>query len=325
MTLNLMLTSKNAVYLSGDFRLTYLDTGNFTDNLDTQKLIPVIRFGWGALIAYTGVANAPAPFRDMGDWVSAQMDSIPMKGSIDGLLDRLLVADSWLTKISGEAPLAFSVVGFIERKPFMILVSNFLDLDGHITQPRSRLEVFQRKPKQPEVRIAGDTKVVQPDDINQLGLLLQRCADRQVIRENLAQVNARASQRSVTISPECVTGYLLPSGAAEVGPHGISDQVMYLPGFVLRDFVKQGVVGFLPKYDEHGNPLPLRWVGMTAKIVGGQSRDAIVAVVHAIRNASEPLSDGLTRKGQAKFWKIAGPNEPRSVTFTVNQPPRQRK
>lgn len=325
MTLNLMLTSKNAVYLSGDFRLTYLDTGNFTDNLDTQKLIPVIRFGWGALIAYTGVANAPAPFRDMGDWVSAQMDSIPMKGSIDGLLDRLLVADSWLTKISGEAPLAFSVVGFIERKPFMILVSNFLDLDGHITQPRSRLEVFQRKPKQPEVRIAGDTKVVQPDDINQLGLLLQRCADRQVIRENLAQVNARASQRSVTISPECVTGYLLPSGAAEVGPHRISDQVMYLPGFVLRDFVKQGVVGFLPKYDEHGNPLPLRWVGMTAKIVGGQSRDAIVAVVHAIRNASEPLSDGLTRKGQAKFWKIAGPNEPRSVTFTVNQPPRQRK
>ena len=194
MTLNLMLTSKNAVYLSGDFRLTYPDTGSFTDNLDTQKLIPVIRFGWGALIAYTGVANAPAPFRDMGDWVSAQMDSIPMTGSINELLKWLLVADSWLTKVSSETRLAFSVVGFIQRKPFMILMSNFLDLDGHITQPRSHLEVLQRRPKQPEVRIVGDTKAVQPDDINQLGLLLQQCVDRQVIRETLAQVNIRASQ-----------------------------------------------------------------------------------------------------------------------------------
>jgi hypothetical protein len=325
MTLNLMLTSKNAVYLSGDFRLTYPDTGNFTDNLDTQKLIPVIRFGWGALVAYTGVANAPAPFRDMGDWVSAQIDSIPMKGSIEELPKRLLTADAWLAKISGEAPLAFSIVGFIERRPFMMLVSNFLDLDGHITHLHSRLQVFRRKPKQPEVRIIGDTNAVQADDIKQLALLLQRCADRQVIRENLAQVNARASQRSVLISQECVTGYLTPSGAAEVGPHGISYQVPYLPGFVLRDFLKKGVVGFVPKYDEHGNPLPPGWVGMTAKIEGGQGRDAIVAVVHAFRNVSKPLSDGVDRKGSAIFWKIAGPNEPRSYTFTLNRPPRQRK
>jgi hypothetical protein len=325
MTLNLMLTSRNAVYLSGDFRLTRRDTGKFTDNLDTQKLIPIIRFGWGALIAYTGIANAPAPFRDTGDWVSAQMDSIPMKGSIDELPKRLLTADVWLTKISGEAPLAFSIVGFLERKPFMMLVSNFLDLDGHITHPHSRLEVFRRKPKQPEVRITGDINAVQADDIEQLALLLRRSADHQVIRENLAQVNARASQRSVLISQECVTGYLLPSGAAEVGPHGIGGQVPYLPGFVIRHFVKAGIVGFVPKYDEHGNPLPPRWVGMTAKIEGGQSRDAIVAVVHAIGNVSNPLSDGVDRKGQAIFWKIAGPNEPHSYTFTVSQPPRQRK
>ena len=325
MTLNLMLTSRNAVYLSGDFRLTRRDTGKFTDNLDTQKLIPVIRFGWGALIAYTGIANAPAPFRDTGDWVSAQMGSIPMRGSIEELPKRLLTADAWLSKISGEAPLAFSIVGFLGRKPFMMLVSNFLDLDGHITKPRSRLEIFRCKPKQTEVRVAGDSNAVQADDIEKLALLLRGTTDHQVIRENLAQVNARASLQSVLISKECVTGYLTPYGTAEVGPHGIGDQVMYMPGFVLRDFVKQGVVGFVPRYDELGNPLPLGWVGMTAKIVGGQSRDAIVAVIHAIRNASEPLSDGVARKGQATFWKIAGPNEPRSVTFTVNRPTRQGK
>jgi hypothetical protein len=253
------------------------------------------------------------------------MDSIPMRGSIDELPQRLLAADDWLTKISGEAPLAFSIVGFIGRKPFMMLVSNFLDLDGHITHPRSRLEVFRRKPKQPEVRIAGDIDAVQADDIEQLKLLLRRSADRQVIRDKLAQVNARASQRSVFISQECVTGYLIPSGAAEVGPHGIDDQVQYLPGFVLRGFEKQGIVGFEPKYDEHGNPLPPRWVGMTARIEGGQSRNALFVVLHAFRNVSKPLSDGVDRKSQAIFWKIAGPNEPHSYTFTVSQPPRQRK
>jgi hypothetical protein len=329
MTLNLMLTSRNAVYLSGDFRLTHCDTGEFTNNLDTQKLIPVIRFGWGALIAYTGIANAPAPFCDTGDWVSAQtdLDSIPMNGSIDELPKRLLTADAWLTKISGDTSLAFSIVGFLGRKPFMMLVSNFLDLDGHMTHPRSRLEVFRRKPKQPEVRIAGDKNAVQADEIEQLRLLLRQNADYQVIRENLAQVNARASQRSVFISKECVTGYLIPSGAAEIGPHGIGDQVRYLPGFVRRDLKEDGIVGFAPKYDEHGNPLPPRWVGMTARIQGGQSGDAIVGVIHAFRNASEPLSDGVARKGRAAFWKIATQDDvdAKSFTFTVSRPPRQRK
>lgn len=322
-----MLTSRNAVYLSGDFRLTRGDTGGFSDNLDTQKLIPVIRFGWGALIAYTGIASAPAPFRDTGDWVSAQMDSIPMDGSIDELPKRLLTADAWLSKISGDTRLAFSIVGFLERKPFMMLVSNFLDLDRHITHQRSRLEVFRRKPKQPEVRIAGDTSAVQADDIEQLRLLLQRSAGHQVIRENLAQVNARASQRSVLISQECVTGYLLPSGAAEVGPHGIGDQVLYMPGFVLRLLKKMGIVGFVPKYDEHGNPLPQSWMGMTARIQGGQSRDAIVITLPVISNVSEPLSDGVDRKGQAIFWKVATQDDvdAKSFTFTVSRSPRQRK
>jgi len=42
MTLNLMLTSKDAVYLSGDFRLTSIeDQAALPDSFDIQKLIPV--------------------------------------------------------------------------------------------------------------------------------------------------------------------------------------------------------------------------------------------------------------------------------------------
>ena len=52
MTLNLMLTSKAAVYLSADFRLVSLDNQTpLPDSYDTQKLIPVIRRGWSALVA----------------------------------------------------------------------------------------------------------------------------------------------------------------------------------------------------------------------------------------------------------------------------------
>jgi hypothetical protein len=66
---------------------------------------------------------------------------------------------------------------------------------------------------------------------------------------------------------------------------------------------------------------------MTARIQGGQSGDAIVGVIHAFRNASEPLSDGVARKGQAVFWKIATQDDvdAKSFTFTVSRPPRQKK
>jgi hypothetical protein len=58
MTLNLMLTAKDAVYLSGDFRLTSTeDQAALPDSHNTQKLIPVIRHDWAALIAYLGVAR----------------------------------------------------------------------------------------------------------------------------------------------------------------------------------------------------------------------------------------------------------------------------
>lgn len=322
-----MLTSRSAVYLTGDFGITDYFTRQFTVKLDTQKLIPVIRFGWAALIAYTGVASVPPLGHDTGAWVLAQMDTIPMDGSFNELPKRLLAANDWLSKIRDPAPreLAFLVVGFVERRPFMMLASNFLDLDGNITHLRPQLELFQRRPKQPEVLVPGDINAVQLEEKEHLKLLSKRNADPKVIRANLAEVNAKAAQRAVGISEECVTGHLLPSGTAEIQPHGIGDREAYLPGFVIRDLVKNGIIGFVPKYDEEGNPLPPRWVGMTARIQGARGRNATVGVIHAVRNVGKPLSDGIKRKGQAAAWKIAGPDEPRSYTFTVKRPPTKKK
>jgi hypothetical protein len=323
MTLNLMLTSRNAVYLTGDFRVTY-SNGKFRDKRDTQKLIPVIRVGWGALIAYTGIASEPRLIQDTGDWIVSTMDKIPMDGNFDEVPQRLLEANTWLSRIPRKAPLAFSVVGFTGRRPCMMLISNFLDLDGHITQPRPRLDLIERKPKQPEVRVAGDVSTVQNDEKEDLKRLLRQNAGYQLVCESLAEVNAKAAQRSNDlISRECVIGYLLPSGMAEIRPHGIGDQEPYLPAFVIADFVKNGIIGFGPKYDVHGRLLPARWVGMTAKIQGGQRKDALFAVAHVVRNVGAPIGDGVERKDRELFWKVAGANEPKHVTFKFDRVPKK--
>jgi hypothetical protein len=319
MTLNLMATSRYGVYLSADFRLTHLGTNNFTDNYNTQKLIPVIRFGWGALVAFTGVAAAPPLLPDTDVWIRTQMDSISMNGSFDELPQRLLEANAWLGKVTGDNRLAFSIVGFVGRRPRIMVISNFMDLDGTMTAPRARLDVAERKPMQPEVRIAGDINSVSSDEKKQLHNLIRKNANALKIRESLAEINAKAASRSKWISKECVVGHLTPSGAAEIGPHGISDQEQYLPDFVISDFVKKGVIGFKAKFDESGKQLPPRWIGMTARIQGGRGKDAVVAVLHTVRNVAGPVTDGIKRDGQTLFHRIVGPDDPKTYKFIVDK------
>src|SRR5262249_15734972 len=133
MTLNLMLTSKDAVYLSGDFRITSIkDQAALPDSYDTQKVIPVIRRSWAALIACMGVASARGVVSDVGQWIGEQMDSISLDGSFSELSRRLLRFNLFLGKIRGDRRIAFSVVGFWNERPFMMLISNFVDSKGHI-------------------------------------------------------------------------------------------------------------------------------------------------------------------------------------------------
>src|SRR5215831_366353 len=161
MTLNLMLTSKAAVFLSGDFRLTPMNgEPPVPDSYHTQKLIPVIRRDWSALVAYMGVASAPPLISDMGHWIVEQMDSIPIDGSFSELSRRLLKFNLWLGRIRGDRRIAFSVVGFCNQRPFMMLISNFLDSKGHIVDAGPQLRAYLRRSNQPEVRAVG---TIRPD------------------------------------------------------------------------------------------------------------------------------------------------------------------
>jgi len=83
----------------------------------------VIHHDWAALIAYMGVASAPPLISDMGQWIVEQMDSIPFDGSFSELSLRLLKLNMWVGRIRGDRRIAFSVVGFRNQRPFMMLIS----------------------------------------------------------------------------------------------------------------------------------------------------------------------------------------------------------
>jgi len=270
MTLNLMLTSRDAVFLSGDFRLISPDDHSpLPDSYDTQKLVPVVRQHWSALVAYMGVASAPPLLSDMGEWIVQQMDAIPFDAPFSELAKKLMRANSWLSRIRGDRRVAFSVVGFSEKQPFMMLISNFLNLDGQTADAGPELRAARRKPNQAEVRVVGSSRL----DIGEkarLRRLLQGNAARQQIRERIrqaiAEINADVAKRSRgSISEACVSGCLLRSGSAEVGEHGIPSDVAYFPSWVRRDLEKANQI----QYDAHGKPLPVRWKGMAVRIHRG--------------------------------------------------------
>ena len=217
-----------------------------------------------------GVASAPPLLPDMGEWIVQQMEAIPFDGGFPELAQRLLRANSWVGRIRGDRRVAFSVVGFSEKQPFMMLISNFLNLDGKTTEAGPHLKASRRTPIQAEVRVVGSSRI----DISEkarLRRLLQGNAARepmrQRIRQAIAEINAETAKRSRgSISEACVSGYLLRSGSAEIGGHGIPDDVPYLPGWVRRDLERANRI----PHDTNGQLLPVRWKGMTARIIGSK-------------------------------------------------------
>src|SRR5262249_27380877 len=274
MTLNLMLTSKQAVYLSADFRLTFVKDGTaIPDNYNTQKLIPVIRHDWAALIAYMGVASAPPLINNMGQWIVDQVQSVPIDGSFLELSNRLQALDTSLRDIRGDRRVAFSVVGFRKQTPFMMLVSNFRDFDHQTAEAGSCLRTYLRSPNQPEVRSVGS---VRPDVFERVRLerLLRASTSRRLVphltRQALAETNANAAQRSnSSVSKECVSGYLLRSGIAEIGVHGIPENAPCFPNWVRRDLERAGVTRFEATENLECKGLPVQWRRMTARIFNG--------------------------------------------------------
>ena len=288
MTLNFMLASRAGVFLSGDFALT--TPTRVEVDFECQKLVPAIRSHWSALIAFAGVAKTSNSL-DVGDWVSKNVSLIPIDAPIKTLMDTLIAANDWLAQLGGDRRLAFSIVGFAGRKPFVAIISNFLDLRGHMTQsPNSGLQIYFERPKFATVRVAGLVQAVQNSERVYLETLLKKNAPRDEIFQAIATITAAASGRVKGISRECVIGALFPSGAADIRPYGIADGVEHVPRFVRRYFESVRIHALRPKLSPDGKRLPIRWVGMTAKRQSQRKgKSWQVGIIHALRNVLDPV------------------------------------
>ena len=311
-----MLISRSSVYLTADFRISYLPGPRRVDDLNVQKLVPSFKFGWSALVSFAGIAKTP---HGEGDWIAKQIQAIKSDAGFPELPRMLLSANSWSKSIRPARPLSFSVVGYVDRRPMAMMVSNCQDLDGNMFNPLlPELSIFETRPKEPQVLCSGDRDAVQSQEVQDLKRILIAKEQPRHIHALLAKVNRAAAQRSInqTISKQCVTGHLLPSGSAELIPHEINDQSEYMPGFVKRHLLANGVYGFNCRCDITGNPLAPKWVGMTAK-VQGRGKKAVVLTIHSIRNVEEPLSQG-SPTNTGVFWKYAEANDPPFVTFQIH-------
>jgi hypothetical protein len=274
MTLNLMLTSREIVYLSGDFRVTTFECGrviNREDDFSVQKIVPAIKRNWSALVAWAGIAKTPSG-ESIGDWLAGAVETIDIQAPFDELERRLLSANSWLSQCRSK-DLAFSVVGYVGKKPVALIVSNYLHFEGRVYNPcRPRLEVTGKSnPKRPEVFVAGESKALTSELRGQLKeLLIQKCkpTDSNELRGDelraIAAINVKAAQAAPlsTISKECVVGYLLPNGDGGAVPYGIPDGVDYVPEFIRLSPSYRGIKAVLRKLGPDGKPQPVKWIQM---------------------------------------------------------------
>lgn len=307
-----MLTSRHAVYLTGDFRFVHAG-GRVEDDLLAQKLVPVVKFEWCALVAFCGVARTSTGL-DVGDWISGAVQVVERREPIDALIKRLQTADDWLSRLRGNRRLSISVVGFRGRRPFAFLLSNFENLEGKaFPNVLPRLRVQRLKPKNIELRVFGDSTSVSAADRRSLKNMLQS-NQLDPLKKALGESNMRASQNSRVISPGCVVGCLLPTGGGEIMVHGIVPNSEYVPRFVQREFESGGVTSLECKTDPDGERLNPHWRGMTIKVQGKVGKGALFATVHAMRNVQGAIVTKKVPNTQV-FQKIAGPDEPERYTF----------
>jgi len=297
MTLNLMYSSRQAAYLTGDFRFTYSD-GHSEDDLSAQKLVPVIKYDWSALVSFCGVAKTSKGL-DVGNWIAEQSRPDILGEPFPDFLARLKRAERWLSQMRGSNPVTISIVGFRQKKPFVMCLSNYQDIEGNVFKsPSSQLQTFEFKTQRPYVRLFGDIQAVSHDEKFKLLWGLGRSTHEKTL-DLLARVNRAAAGRSPTISEQCLVGQLVPAGRGVIVPYGINPEAGYMPGFVKRLLAAQGVDNLLLKTDAQGIPLKpgLRQIAF-------RTLDQTCFSVCEFHNVSAPVHTEETPATASRFfWK----------------------
>lgn len=309
MTLNIALTAREAVYLTGDFRISYHPPGSAPskDDYEAEKLVPICKFGWCGMISFCGIAKL-ATGRPVGDWIAEQTRPDNLTCSVQDVVGRLRGADMWLSQLPVRRSLSIIFTGFEGRRPFLFLLSNSERPDGTALDRLSKqLSLEASRPKTSEIRFFGDKRAAQKIDGRSLLESLNE-DPRRDLSPQIAELNEHAA--CATVSRECVVGRVFPTGQAEIRPF-VDRRPGYIPGYIRRHFLATGVAAIEPKVDESGRQLEPSWVGAAYTI----DKDHVV-VMHAIANAKAPVAGPSSLRGSV-FWKIAEADEkPPTLTWT---------
>lgn len=307
MTLNIAFTSRYAVYLSGDFRLTYSRSGKTwcEDEFEAQKLVPVCKHGLCGAISFCGVAALPDG-RPVGDWILESVRPDSLDCTDREIIGRLRGADSWISHVFGDRRFCIVFAGFKHRKPFIHAISNFQGVAGREWPASKSLKVESVRPKHPTLQFFGDRRRVHELlDAKETEQALALEDARTDLQYNIAVLNALVAGGG--ISPECVVARVLPTAALEIRPF-VNRREGYMPGFVKELCTRMGLTELVPKTDADGKPLLPSWVGMTFKNKLDNGEDVYIPAI-AIANVERPIGE----RNPNVFWKIAGYNEPRLV------------
>lgn len=313
MTLNIAATSRYGVYLTGDFRLTYSGLFRFwhKTDLSIQKIVPIGKLDWIGLASFCGIARFGHSM-DVGNWIFSQTRPEAPTESVEAVVSRLRTINNLLPP---RTNLSIVMVGFRKRQPFLRLLSNYQDLDCRQLKTKAgAMQFFRTSARLPEVRFFGDGTAFREDDRQRLLALLGKNAHGEIIRA-LAEVNARASTLSRTISPESLVGFLRPSGDGGVVPY-IGDHTDYFPDWAKQMLRAQNIIGYEPKLDSNGRALKPSLTGMTLKT--GKTRDGqdYTMTMISVRNAGQAIFGAGPSAPNSRLWhKTAGDNEPDVVTF----------
>lgn len=308
MTLNLMLLTRHAVFLSGDFRLT-LGDGTFEDDLEVQKIVPVLRDDWIALVAFCGVARTSNGV-ETGDWIEQATARIAADAPLAHLESALSKATSIVRALRMPAPLTISVVGFNRRRPFGWVFSNCIRPGkGHPAPPGREFLMTRFSPRECRAAAFGDVKPPVTSHLKGILNSLGNTQDFESISRAVADLNDLAAKTSNSISPACVVGYILPTGASAVTPFRIDHEMDYLPPWVRRRLIAQGTKGIVRQRKEDETECHIRWLAMTARLERASPTEVREAVLLAF-DGVERFIQGDTPKNVHVFTKRKEEGDP---------------
>jgi hypothetical protein len=220
MTLLITVATKDALYLSSDYRLS--DKGKPTETTNGAKQLSVQGKRWLGQISFTGVAKDGNGY-DTRAWIqdvaASTPPDAPLEHFIEALVQRGTQAIATIQHYDNRLTVVVAAVS--DRKCRLFVVSNWEALFAPAPHGRSQLRSCEVTITRPRVLVHGRGGTVPRSLRRRIQHLAALHSGRDQISSTLAMANEFAARRSGgTISPGCWVQALLSDGNSFGRNHG---------------------------------------------------------------------------------------------------------